>query len=71
MKRLTYSVLFYAKKSKVLKNGNLPIYGRITVNGQRAEISTKFDVDETEWDASRGMAIGHTKKPRTLTAIWN
>lgn len=68
MRRLTYSVLFYAKKSKVLKNGNLPIYGRITVNGQRAEISTKFDVDETEWDASRGMAIGHTKKAKDINS---
>ena len=32
MSRSTFSVLFYANKSK-LKNGIVPIMGRVTING--------------------------------------
>jgi len=33
MSRSTFSVLFYANKSK-LKNGIVPIMGRVTINGE-------------------------------------
>jgi hypothetical protein len=32
MKRVTFSVLFFIKKKKLLKNGDARIYVRITVN---------------------------------------
>jgi len=66
MKRVTSSVLFYAKKSKLLKNGNVPIYCRITVNGNRAEFTTKFETTEKEWDVNRGKMAGYTKKAKEI-----
>lgn len=38
MERNYFSVLFYIKKAKLLKNGEAPICLRITVNRKRAEI---------------------------------
>jgi len=34
-----FSILFWFKKNKV-KNGRAPLYARVTVNGQRTDIST-------------------------------
>lgn len=66
MRRQTYSFLFYVKRTRALKNGELPIFGRITVNGQRAEFSCQISVLETEWDSVKGCARGFGKKARTL-----
>jgi len=38
MSRSTFSVLFYANKSKV-KNGIVPVMGRITINGTQSQFS--------------------------------
>jgi len=60
MSRSTFSVLFYANKSKV-KNGIVPVMGRITINGTqsqffdkrsgRAERSCKRSIPQSLWDA--------------------
>ena len=36
----SFNILFWLKQSKS-KNGEAPFYARLTVNGQRAEISLK------------------------------
>ena len=38
MSRSTFSVLFYANKSKV-KDGIVPVMGRITINGTQSQFS--------------------------------
>ena len=40
--RNTFKVLFYIKKNAPLRNGNTPIMGRITINGQRTQLSTQL-----------------------------
>jgi hypothetical protein len=37
----TFRILFYLKRTKTLNNGKLTIFMRITVDGERAEISTQ------------------------------
>lgn len=37
MKRWTFSILFFIKKTKLLKNQEAPVFMRITIDGQRAE----------------------------------
>jgi len=64
MKRNYFSVLFYIKKAKLLKNGEAPICLRITVNGKRAEIQIKRSVEIGKWNAQRECAIGKE-------SIWN
>lgn len=62
MKRNYFSVLFYIKKAKLLKNGEAPICLRITVNGKRAEIQIKRSVEIGKWNTQRECAIGKDRK---------
>ena len=45
MQRNYFTVLFFLKKSKLLKNGEAPICMRITINGKRAEVQIKRSID--------------------------
>ena len=47
MQRNDFTVLFFLKKSKLLKNGEAPICMRITINGKRAEVQIKRSIDVT------------------------
>ena len=42
MQRNYFTVLFFLKRSKLLKNGEAPICMRITINGKRAEVQIKL-----------------------------
>ena len=66
MARPTYSVLFYIKKHKINKYGEVPIYARITINGQRAELAIKRLVSPEMWNPSRGKLTGNTESVRNL-----
>lgn len=44
MDRNYFPILFFIKKSKLLKNGEAPNCLRITINGQRAEVQIKRSV---------------------------
>ena len=60
------SILFYARKSKKTKNKLVPIYARITVNGQRIEHSIQRYVEVTRWGAAAGRAKGSSAEARQL-----
>ena len=62
------SILFYAKKAKATTDGLVPIYQRVTVNGQRIEISTKRYVDATKWSSEAGKLKGNSEEARNLNA---
>lgn len=66
MKRATFSILFFIKKSKLLKNGTAPIYLRVTVNGKRSEISIKRSILPKLWDTIRNKAKGNAKESQNL-----
>jgi site-specific recombinase XerD len=60
------SILFYVKKAKLDKKGEVPIYLRITVNGQRAEITTNRKTEFLKWDMSTQRMKGRSEESRTL-----
>jgi len=60
------SVLFTLKKSKVDKGGESPIYLRITVNGERAEVSTNRKIEVSKWDSAVQRAKGRSESARIL-----
>ena len=62
MDRNYFSILFFIKKSKLLKNGEAPICLRITINGQRAEIQIKRSVEVSHWNSKKECAIGKERK---------
>lgn len=58
MKNSTFSICFFIKKSKLLKNGNAPLFMRITINGRRWETSAQVGVDPDKWDSKKEKARG-------------
>ena len=58
--RNTFKVLFYIKKNAPLRNGNTPIMGRITINGQRTQLSTQLSVNPNLWSVSMGRVAGRS-----------
>lgn len=66
MKRATFNILFFAKWKKLLKNGEAPIYMRLTINGTVAEISLKRSIDPKYWDAPRNKAKGKSQAASDL-----
>ncbi len=52
-KRNTFSLLFIIKKAKLLKNGEAPIYLRVTINKQIAEIGIKRSVPVEHWNQAK------------------
>ncbi|MFY0624857.1 MAG: site-specific integrase [Reichenbachiella sp.] len=61
----TFSALSIIRSSRS-KNDLLPIYLRITVNGKRAEISTKEYVQKNKWNKDKGRMIGQSEAARNL-----
>ena len=66
MQRNYFTVLFFLKKSKLLKNGEAPICMRITVNGKRAEIQIKRSIEVEKWNSGKECAIGKDRKHMEL-----
>lgn len=60
------SVLFTVKKSKINKAGMVPIYLRITVNGERSELSVNRNVSPNKWDAKTQRAVGRSESAKAL-----
>lgn len=48
--------MFLIRKSKILKNQEVPIYLRITVDGERAEVSIKRSIHPSQWHDIKGCA---------------
>lgn len=42
MRKSTFNILFYGKRSAVKANGKMPIMGRITVNGQAVQFGAIY-----------------------------
>lgn len=58
--RNTFRILFYVKKNAPLRNGKVPVMGRITINGMRTQLSTQLAVDAALWDVARGCVTGRS-----------
>ncbi len=62
----TFSLLFYLKKAKTDNTGKAPIYCRITVDGQRSELSIKRNVEPSRWNTEKGYVRGTTEEVRSM-----
>lgn len=54
----TFRILFYLKRTKTLSKGELTIFMKITVDGERAEISTHQSVESHLWNQEKGIVKG-------------
>ena len=55
MARKSFSVLFFIKKGKLLKNGEAPVCMRITVNGCMVDISIKRSCPVNLWNQAKDI----------------
>jgi site-specific recombinase XerD len=62
----SFGLLFYLKKPKGFKSGDVPIYMRVTVNTGVAEVSTKQKCDPSKWNATAGRVEGKTQPAKAV-----
>lgn len=61
----------YVKEARKDSNGEAPIYLRITINGERAEISTGKEIRPDLWDKASERVAGRSEAARTINASLN
>jgi len=59
---------FYVRETKKDKKGEVPIYLRITVDGERAEISTDRRVNPGNWDKVAERVAGRSEPARVINS---
>ncbi len=65
MKRSTFKVLFYVKRQSE-KSGQVPVMGRITINGTMSQFSCKLSVPISLWDTKGNKAVGKSLEARRI-----
>jgi site-specific recombinase XerD len=68
MERNTFNISFYVLKTRVAKNGEVPVVMRVTINGQRVVASINLKVNPANWNAVAGKSITNTRKDEELNA---
>jgi len=67
--RSTFKVLFYLKRDKAKSNGTVPLFCRITVDGQEVRFGMKCDVNPKFWDVQTGKATGRTAEAAKINSL--
>ena len=65
----TFKILFYLKRDKIKKNGNVPIFCRITIDKVATRFNLKVEVEEKLWNADFGRATGKSKDAQEVNKI--
>ena len=61
-----FTLAFFVRKARPLRNGELPIFVRISVSGQLMEMNIGRSVRPEQWDQKRNVATGRSKKELEL-----
>ena len=67
--KTNFSMLNYIKKQKNYQLGLVPIYLRITVDGQRTELTTSRECDPVKWNNKSGRAVGTKEDIKSFNAF--
>lgn len=62
------SILFHGRRAKGIDGTILKIYLRVTIAGERMEISTQRTIELSKWSATSGKAKGTHEDARNLNA---
>jgi len=65
----TFSVIFYPKRNDADKEGKVPIYMRITLNGKRSELNIQHKVEIERWNIGAGKAKGNSMESKSLNRL--
>ena len=61
-----YTLTFMIWKAQQKKSGEVPVFARITVAGQRTEFNINRSVDPENWSTAKEMSKGRSKKDLEL-----
>jgi hypothetical protein len=53
--------LFYVKRAKPNRNGEVPIFQRVAIDGQRIEGSTSKFINPDLWSSEKSKVIGKVR----------
>ena len=62
------SILFYAKRAKTTTDGLVPIYIRVTVDGERIELSTKRYTLPEKWSVEGSCMKGYSAEAKSINS---
>ena len=62
MRKDNLATLFFLKRAQQKKNGEMPVYCRISANGTRVDFSTQKSIAENLWSQAKERAKGSSKK---------
>ena len=65
----TFRILFYLKRDKEKVDGTVPVWCRITVDGQATRFNTKVSINPNAWDSKAAKAAGKTKVAMEINAL--
>jgi len=71
MKIRTLSVLFFIRRSRVLSNQEVPIHLRITVDGEREEVSIRKSIHPSYWNEKGGYVKQTAPNAGAINAMLN
>lgn len=65
----SFGFFFHLKKSKFDRNGEIPIYLRLTVDGETCEISAKRKCDPSKWNVGAGRVNGWSENAKSINSF--
>ena len=64
----SFGIHFFLKRYKERQNGTIPIYARITINGNSKDFSVRRGVIDLQWCSKLGRALSNNSTGKTLNA---
>lgn len=61
MRKVNLRILVWLNTAKQNSKGKSPIYGRVTIDGRRAEFAIGYQIEQEKWNASNGTVKGMGK----------
>lgn len=52
------TILFWLYKSKINKKGEIPVYVRVTIQGEREQFSTQISILASSWSQTKQRSQG-------------
>lgn len=65
------NLLFYIKRTKLLRDGTAPIYLRITINKSKAELAINRSIDPKLWNKESGTVKGNSKQAKMINQYFD
>lgn len=62
MKRVTFNVSFFVKRTRIGKDGEVPVFLKVTVSREKIELSINLKVYLDYWSSSTGKSMGKDRK---------